>query len=414
MFEIYLITKSIKYFLLSPIYLYLLFGIFSLIISVLYYYFYDDKINLYNFDVVTSQSFFKIIKLYILALISFSLGVIFYYEISNKNLKRLFNKSFSEKLFFKVKTSKNLIKNASNLLILILFLYLLVYGKSIFVRDIYLPDVSRGGIIIIKILSFIEAVMLAFAFNDNKFKSRLYLLILLIISIGTGSRTVFLSLLIYILIVFITQGNSFKNKIKFFINLMISFVFLAYLIQFRSLKSHGVYPYIMSLGEVNNSMKSIIFNLYYSLIFGVYVTIKTLQEAPKNWYLIYVSLNPLPGKFVGWYDHIHQFKLNKFAPYSLHGTVFKMGKLFTILYFFITGVIFSFMEKKIRQYLSKNQRTLAFVLTLLLMLHIVYGFEYPLRSAFRYIYYSYFVVLVVYSFKILKSYLKKSRKEKNA
>lgn len=256
--------------------------------------------------------------------------------------------------------------------------------------------------------------MLAFAFNDNKFKSRLYLLILLIISIGTGSRTVFLSLLIYILIVFITQGNSFKNKIKFFINLMISFVFLAYLIQFRSLKSHGVYPYIMSLGEVNNSMKSIIFNLYYSLIFGVYVTIKTLQEAPKNWYLIYVSLNPLPGKFVGWYDHIHQFKLNKFAPYSLHGTVFKMGKLFTILYFFITGVIFSFMEKKIRQYLSKNQRTLAFVLTLLLMLHIVYGFEYPLRSAFRYIYYSYFVVLVVYSFKILKSYLKKSRKEKNA
>ena len=250
--------------------------------------------------------------------------------------------------------------------------------------------------------------MLAFAFKENKAKSRLYLIILLLISIGTGSRTVFLSLLIYVMIMFITQGNSFKNKLWFFINLLISFVFLAYLIQFRGLPTHGVIPYISSLREVTNAVESIFFNIYYSLIFGVYVTIKTLEEAQKDWYLIYVSLNPLPGKFVGWYDHIHKFKLNRFAPYSLHGTVFKMGKVFTFLYFFVTGLIFTYMEKKVRQYLSKKQRTLSFLITLLLLLHIAYGFEYPLRSAFRYIYYSYFIILMAYFFSFFKSYLKKA------
>ena len=80
---------------------------------------------MYNFDVVTSKAFFEVIKLYLLSLISFSLGVIIYYEASNKSLKKLFNKSFSEKLFFQISTNKNLINKARNLLVVILLLYFL-------------------------------------------------------------------------------------------------------------------------------------------------------------------------------------------------------------------------------------------------------------------------------------------------
>ena len=80
---------------------------------------------MYNFDVVTSKAFFEVINLYLLSLISFSLGVIIYYDASNKSLKKLFNKSFSEKLFFQISTNKNLINKARNLLVVILLLYFL-------------------------------------------------------------------------------------------------------------------------------------------------------------------------------------------------------------------------------------------------------------------------------------------------
>lgn len=413
LFELYLIRKVIRYYLLSPVYLYISFAIISIIAAILYFEFYQPKINLYNFDVIKPDYFYKVVNQYLVALIAFNIGIIIYYEFSKRETKLLFNRSFSDKLFINIKTKKSLIKKARNLLIIIILLYFLVYGKSIIIRNIYLPDVSRGGIITIKILSFIEAVMLGFAYKENKTKSRLYLFTLLLISMGTGSRTVFLSLLVYIIIIFITQGNTLKNKIKFFTNLIISFVFLAYLMRFRGLHSHGVYPYLMSLGEVNNTLKNIAFNLYYSLVFGVYVTAKTLQEASLNWHLISISLNPLPGRFVGWYNHINKFKLNPFAPYSLHGIVFKMGKLFAFLYFFMTGVIFAYMEKKVRQYLSNNQRTIAFVITLLLLLHIVYGFEYPLRSAFRYIYYAFFVILIASFFNRYKFTLKTSVNHKH-
>ena len=402
LFELYLILKIVRFFILSPVYLYIMFSVSSIITSIWYFEFYHPKFNLYNFDVIKSDYFFNVIKQYLAALASFNLGIIIYYIFSKRKTKLLFNRSFSDSLFINIKTKKNLIKKAGILLLIILFLYFYVYGKSIIIRNIYLPDVSRGGIIVIKILSFIEAVILGFAYKDNKTKSRLYLFILLLISMGTGSRTVFLTILVYVIIIFITHGNSLKNKIRLVINLIIAFIFLAYLIQFRSLHSHGVYPYLMSLGEVKNTIRGIMFNLYYSLVFGVYVTAKTLQEAPQNWHLIYISLHPLPGRTVGWYKHINEFKLNPFAPYSLHGTIFKMGKIFSFLYFFMTGIIFAYMEKKVRQYLSKNQRTIAFLITLLLLLHIVYGFEYPLRSAFRYIYYSYFVLIIAYLFNKFK------------
>ena len=418
LFELYLISKILRYFILSPVYLYILFSFASIIVSIWYYEYYNPKFNLYNFDLIKPSYFYSIIKKYLTALAAYNLGIIVYYQFSKRNVKLLFNRSFSDSLFIRIKTNKNLIKKSRNLLIFILLLYFLVYGKSIIIRDIYLPDVSRGGIITIKILSFVEAVMLGFAYKENKTKSRLFLLILLIISMGTGSRTVFLSLLVYIIIIFITQRNSLKNKIRFFINLVFSFIFLAYLIQFRGLHSHGVLPYIKSLAEVNNTIKSIAFNVYYSLVFGVFVTAKTLQQAPKNWHLIYISLNPLPGRFIGWYNHINEFKLNIFAPFSLHGTVFKMGKLFAFLYFFMTGIIFAYMEKKIRQFLTNNQRTIAFIITLLLLLHVVYGFEYPLRCALRYINYSYIVIIIAdffnkykFSFKSLKTSVDKKHEQ---
>jgi hypothetical protein len=283
---------------------------------------------------------------------------------------------------------------------------MMTYGKEIIIRSNYLPDISRAFTLIIKVLSFIEIILLGIAYRKYKFESVLYFLLIVLISLGTGSRVVFLFLLIYFSILFISQGNKTMNKIKFSINIFISILFLAYLMQLRGLSSHGILPYLKNLtAPEGNFLRDFYFNIYYSLIFGFYVTIRTLQEAQFDWNIIFISLNPLPGTLTGWYDYAETMRVNIFAPYTLHGRIFKMGMPFTICYFLTTGILFGLFEKKIRSFLNSGHRVLALVLLLLVILYIVYGFEYNLRSAFRYIYYALFVIFINYLYRLLKPYI---------
>jgi len=364
---------------------------------------------MYHFDEVGETEFFNTIKMYMLALIAFSLGVIVYYDLSKKHIKKLFNQSFSESLHVKIKTNDNTIKFAKYLLLIVISMYLLIYGKAIFYRLNYLPEINRTATSILKILSFITTILIAFTYKSNKKKSFLFFSILMIFSLGTGSRTMFLSYISYFLIIFITSSNSFKNKLYFFFNLIFSLFFLAYVIELRALNEHGIIPYISHLKELDHNFKdSFIFNIYYSLVFGIYATIKTLQEASNDWNMIFIGINPLPGKLAGWYDYAKNMRLNKFAPYTLHGRIFIMGKYFLFFYFFITGLIYSYFEKKIRFYIQTKRRLLAFIIVLLLILHIVYGFEYNFRAAFRYFYYALFIVFTTYISSVIKPYLKRN------
>jgi hypothetical protein len=361
---------------------------------------------MYHFDEVGEKRFFEGIYYYILALVAFNFGIITYYDLSNKKVKMIFNKSFTDSLFIKIKADNSLKKVAIGLTIVIIALFVLTYGESIFYRDKYLPKVDRLNTILIKILSFIDVILLAFIYKKNKKLSIFILITVMFFSIGTGSRTVFLSLVSFFVILFISSGNTLKNKLIFVLNMVFSILFLAYLMQLRGLEKHGTIPYLSNIANLDsNFLDSLIFNIYYSLIFGVYVTIKTMQEAIKDWHILWVSLNPMPGKLAGWYDYAKQMRLNIFAPYSLHGRIFIMGKYFTFFYFFITGLIFSDIEKRVRKYFLKGNRAIAFLLVLLMVLHIVYGFEYNLRAAFRYIYYAYFIVFMTYVFSLIWPYL---------
>lgn len=408
LFELYLVKKILKYFLLSPIYIYITFSTLSLITSVLYFYFFENKYSLYNLDFVSENSFLEVIKMYLIALNSFLLGTIIFYDLSTKKSKLLFNKSFTDSLFHKFSVPTNLLLMIRVLFALIIVLYFTAYGTDILIRNDYLPNTNRALIVIIKIFSFILILLLGILHQKNKMVSNFYLFLLILISLGTGSRTVFLFVITYFIILFISNGNTLKNKLVFSINLIISFLFLVYLMQLRGLPSHGIIPYLKNLSNLNQSfLGDFYFNIYYSLIFGTYVTIKTVQEAQFDWNIIFISINPLPGSMAGWYKYANDMRLNQFAPYSLHGRIFKMGIPFIITYFFMTGILFSYIEKKIRFYLVNGKKGLAFIIALLLTLHIIYGFEYNLRSAFRYIYYGLFIVLLEYLFGLIKPYLYK-------
>ncbi|HFS66791.1 MAG TPA: hypothetical protein ENK67_01105, partial [Flavobacteriia bacterium] len=301
--------------MLSPVYLYLTFGVLSIVFSIWYFEFFNPKFNLYHFDEVTKKEFYSIIKQYLLALVAFSFGVIVYYDLSKKKLKSLFNSSFSDSLFIKVKVGDKLDKAVGLLLVIILLLYFLVYGKEIFIRSEYLPNVKRGPTVIIKMLNFIEAVLLGFAYKNNKRKVIFYFIVLILISLGTGSRMVFLSMVAFYGIIFTTEKNTTRNKIYFALNMTFSFLFLAYLVKLRSLPKHGIIPYLTNVSFIKQHfLPGLFFNIYYSLVFGVYVTIRTVKEATPDWNQILIGINPLPGKLAGWYNYAQKMRLNVFAP----------------------------------------------------------------------------------------------------
>lgn len=398
--ETYLLSRVLKYFLLSPIYLYIIFSFLCIVLSVLYYYFFDNKFSLFELDNISNTSFLAIIKMYIIALIFFIMGVIIYYDQSSKKTKKLFNRSFTDKLFLNYEASNTIVYFAIAIFLIISFLFLITYGEGIFIREDYIPNRNKGLTTIIKILSFIESLILGLIYKKNKFVSITLFTLFILITLGTGSRSVFLFFILYNLLIFISNGNTLLNKVRFSIQIFLSLFLLAYIMQLRSLPEHGIVPYLKSIGSSSQDFsRSFFFNIYYSFIYGVFVTIRTVKEAVLDWNIIWLNINPLFGKMAGWYDYADKMRINRYIPYSLHGRVFKTGLIFTIFYFFITGLIFSYFEKKIRNLLNNRNRIFALVLVIILILHIVYAFEYNMRSAIRYFYYAFFLILIAYLFR---------------
>lgn len=399
LFLIFLLNRGLKYYLLSPVYIYILFSVLSLGLSTLYFYYYEPKISLFNLDKVSKASFFNVIKLYLHALIAFLIGAVIYYDLSSRKNKLIFNKNFSEYLFIRYKSNSSLKLHtiAPILVFSIIGMYFLVYGKGIFIRDYYINEASRGLKIIIQLLSFITVIILGLLNEKNKILSFSLFFLLIIISIGTGSRNTFLYYIVYVVLLFLLGGNTFFNKTRLYVNLIFGFLFLSFLTGLRMLKSHGLIPYLSSItDEFNGETQNIAFNIYYSFIFGVYVTIGTLKKAVFDFGIVLTNLNPLPGRFTDWYQYADKMRLNIYAPFSLHGRVFKTGLLFTYIYFFFNGVVYMYFEKKIRFFLKNRKILLAILLLIFLCLYIVFSFEYNMRSAVRMIYYAYFIVLVRY------------------
>lgn len=395
LFLFVLVTRIIKFNIISPIYLYLLFYIVALGLSVPYYFYFEDKVSLYNFDFITTQQFMGAVFYHLLALISFCIGVFIFYDFSGKKTRLFLNKSFGKSLFISADIPVNLLPAIHVLMFIILLFCMFSYGENIFYREEYLVEANRTLITLFKLLSFVATLMLALVYRSAKFIASVYFIVILLIAIGTGSRLAFVYIAVYALLLFQTSKNTGRDKFVLVRNLLFSFVFLSFLMTLRRLPVHGIYPYLTSVFENKKAIgDSIVFNTYYSFIFGVFVSAKTLMENIPDWNNIVIAVNPITGKLAGWYDTAESMRLNRFAPMSAHGEVFTMGKIFTVFFFTVVGVIFSYFEYRMRKFFSKGKRVIGFIIALLSILFVAMSFEYNLRATFRYVYYIAFVILV--------------------
>jgi hypothetical protein len=407
LFLLNITSRIIRFNKFSPIYIYIIFHVIVVLLSIGYFYFYKNKFSLYNLDYVSSEDFLYAIDYYILGINSFLTAVIVCYDLSSKPDKILLSNRISTEIKIKISVNDKLKNITIGYFFIIVIFFLLVYGKSLFIREEYISfEKFKGMITIIKLMSFLGCVLSALIYKENKMLSVLLFSILLTLYLGTGSRICFIFLVIYILITyFLSKNFNVLRKIKLFITLFLSFLFLAYVMQLRTLEDHGVIPYITYFFMMGDEvLEAFMFNIYYILIYGVFVTIGTLKTAAADWNIILTNISPMPGFLTNWYELAPKRRINLYAPYSTHGEVFKMGKWFSFIFFFWIGIMFSFFEKKTRKILTKGGYFKVFILIILLILHIFYAYEYNMRSSVRYIYYAFAYLFILYILEITPKY----------
>lgn len=409
----FLISKVVKFALISPIYIYILFYGLCITLTTLYYYYYEDKISIYNFDFIKSSLFLQAITFHLLAVASFCIGVLLYYDGSTKDVKKMFNKSLKGTLKFSYALPPSILPLIHVFIVTIILLCALSYGELLFFREDYLIEKNTSIITLMKLLSFVTVLMLGVSYKKQKWLSIGYFTIIILIATGTGSRLGVIYALVYALLIFMSTKSTLASKLGLVVNGILSFVYLAFLTSVRPLEFHGIVPYFSSIfGNETDVVSNLEFNIYYTFIFGIFVTSKTLVGNATDWGTIAISLNPLPGKWVGWYEIAGTLRANKYAPYTANGEVFTMGRIFTLLFFTVIGLAFGYLEHQMRKLFLSGSKVFGFIVSILCVMFVIYSFEYNLRSSVRYIYYA-LVVLLVYNFigkyRYKMSFFKKTR-----
>ncbi|WP_438961153.1 hypothetical protein [Nonlabens sp.] len=331
-----------------------------------------------------------------LAVLAFCVGVLFYYDFSKPNTRLTLNSSVSNVLKFSFSGNTDLLNTMTHIIFMVIILCCaLSYGLEIFYRDDYIPTGNLIFVTVMKLASMVLTILLGLIYNQNRWLSFSYFLIIFMIALGTGSRLAAVYIVLYSLLIFLTGKSTLKNKLIFGLNIVLTFLFVCFLISLRPLEYHGLIPYVTSLIVTPEAfLDTIAFNFYYSFIFGIFVTAETITENAVDWNNIYVSVNPLPGKWIGWYDVAPKLRSNIHAPFSFNGEIFTFGKAFTIFFFIILGIVFSDLEYRMRWFFKHKKKLLGFLIAFLMALFILFSFEYNMRSTIRYIYYAYITILI--------------------
>lgn len=389
---------------------------FTVIIStVLYHYYVPNylKFNLYNFDKITNKRFLMTLDVFVKMMIFFLIGT-FTFKIFNNRKKSPKILTIKEKK--KIKINYSLL---SNILLMVLSLNLILvfldYGFELFYRTKYLPDKSSTFKTIYQVFFVLISFLAGFLFKKNKFISFASILLTLLIGLSMGSRFASVYLIIFSG-TYVFTINSYKKRFLFlFFFIPFIVVFFGFNISLRSeTKVHGLFPYAKILYEKPYVIyEYTLKNIYYSLVFGFYATADTIKSytfsSTNN---LITCLSPLPGRMTNWYIIADKMRSNEFAPFTAIGELSKY-KFFFFFYYYILGYYFSFIDASVKKNFALKKYALPIIQILLIVMFVVFSFEYNLRSANRYIYYSMILFLLSYISKNI-FYSKKRNSENDA
>lgn len=206
-------------------------------------------------------------------------------------------------------------------------------------------------------------------------------------------------------IFFLMASIARKSNMKWlFLSLFCMPVLVDAVLVYRGLYNQGFmafvgYPYdfdyIRSLGS-----------LYLNLSSAYFIFSETLSSAGwQNFSDLYVSLSPLPGSYVGWYDVNENYRINRFVPYSSLGEIFAFSVLLGSLFLMFLGMVVALINANLYRYPLFGMMQAALLLYCCLLMP-----QYNLRSVMRFLY---LLIAIEIAFKLYKEFRTRSVKVKN-
>lgn len=392
-----LVANRTRFSIFSPVVLFILFFSLSIILTIPYHYLVPNnlKFSIARLDFISDEKVWQTLSVFAQMLVYFCSGVLLYKYSFNikKNPSLQINFNIQLPNF----NTNSLLGISIFLIVMDVFLVYLTYGKDFFFRWAYNPENNVLLTIIMEYSQLFLIFLGGILYKDKKIFSLIIAAFVVTLCTGFGSRMATIYLIVYIFTIFILYIRKEDKKRFVFTLAPLVLIFFGYnlSLRFNGDDGHGLIPYLLlPFNKPEIIIENTFFNIYYTLIFGVFGTFKTLSKYPEGYNYLLTSFNPLPGGMTDWYLIYKKLRINPYAPFTAIGEIFSFPYIAAVFYFFL-GFYFSHSEKKIFYYLNGKKFIGAFILFLLTCAFIPYSFEYNLRSSVRFIYYSIIFMIIM-------------------
>jgi len=212
------------------------------------------------------------------------------------------------------------------------------------------------------------------------------------ISLGTR-RLALVPLLILLGSVFAKRGKI--SVLALIPTVLVSVVLLALPLYFRGLSMHGLVPHLGGLSAFVLD-KSVLAASTNNVLAGFKITAMTGFSAPKiDASVLWISISPITGGSVGWYEVAPTLRLNKFTPFSGIGELINYGPIVFICAFTMLGGILGIMQRVNDRILATPGAKITAIGALgLVFIFTIQSTQYNLRSDIRYLYFAIAVQIV--------------------
>lgn len=202
-----------------------------------------------------------------------------------------------------------------------------------------------------------------------------------------ATRGLALAPVLFALGVFVAAPGR-RARVGLLVAVAASVVLLPLPLFLRSRTHHGLIPYAGQLpAYLAQSSPWSVLALTVLISFAVIgVTAYVQPHFPMHDLLI--SVNPLPGNSVGWYQIAQVHRLNIYTPYGAVGELGNAGTVAVVAYFVVLGVVMAVLDRRIQEHLRSGLQAPALLVVALVGLFCLYNQQYNLRQSTRMAYYA--------------------------
>lgn len=156
----------------------------------------------------------------------------------------------------------------------------------------------------------------------------------------------------------------------------------------RGLPMHGLEPYLERIGDFSYGDVDWMSSINNVLVSFPITAHSAFREAPHPSSWLWIELNPLPGRMVGWYDIAPSLRLNRFTPFSTLGGLGNYGTTTVIGVGLGLGAVLAYLDGRVSTYLATGWQFLAVGLVGMAGFVSVSALQYNLRTSSRLLLYA--------------------------